>query len=67
MRLTQVVPGYYKLTADNGFFSNIRREGNKWHADIRKPSGEIKRYAGIWQTRRDAIEEAKDILTRDCF
>lgn len=68
MTLTKVLAGYYKLTAPSGFFSNIDRgDDGQWRADIRKPSGELKRFAGIWPTRRDAIEEASDILYRDCF
>lgn len=59
--------GLYRLVAPSGYYSNIRRVGREWYADIRKPSGDLKRYAGIWRTRRDAVEEATSILERDCF
>ena len=53
-------------------FSNIvkgtwynGKEINKWHADIHICStGSLVRFAGIWNTRKDAIEEATWIIER---
>jgi len=37
---------------------------SKWYAEIKNHHGETWRYAGIWETRRDAVEEIMMILTR---
>jgi len=69
MQLRKLMAGWYRLS--NEFcFSNIRlgrKESGelttKWYADVRDSrTGNLKRYAGIWNTRRDAIEEAEDLL-----
>ena len=54
--------GCYRIHGPNGYYSNIRKESDGWHADIRKPDGTLTRYAGIWKTLRDAGSEAGDIL-----
>ena len=59
--------GYYKVTFGDKGFSNIRKETfgpnkNKWIADIRKPNGELRRFAGIWNTLKDALEEVMSIF-----
>ena len=58
--------GCFRVRTDNeSRFGQIKREGREWHAEIRdKQSGQIIRYAGIWSTKRDAVEECCDILGR---
>ena len=46
-------------------FGQIYKDGRKWIAEIRySESGDIKRYAGIWDTKKDAIEEVVFIISR---
>ena len=52
------------------YFSNIKKGSkysgempSKWYADIRRArGGELQRYAGIWNTMDEAIQEAIFIL-----
>lgn len=69
MRETRILAGWYQVS--NGeYFGNVRRgreyDGelkSKWYADIRKSStGDLVRYAGIWDSKRDAVEEVTHIL-----
>lgn len=62
MRFTKECAGYYRVTADDGRWSNIHKRGSMWHADIRKADGTLKRFAGIWNTLTAAREEAESIL-----
>lgn len=40
------------------FIGQIHKENNrKWTAEIRTEKGEIVEYAGIWKSKKDAIEE----------
>jgi hypothetical protein len=36
---------------------------SKWYADIRNYNGDIVRFAGIWDTRLEAVEEVIMIVT----
>ena len=46
-------------------FGQIIKDGRKWIAEIRySSSGDIKRYAGIWNTKKEAIEEVVFIISR---
>ena len=54
---------------DQPYFSNIKKGSkysgemtSKWYADIRLPGGGLQRYAGIWDTMDDAIQEVIYIL-----
>ena len=67
--ICKVTRGWYKIYNFRGFQANIRlgrthngELGTKWYADIRTGAGDLKRYAGIWDTRRDAIEESIRII-----
>lgn len=57
----------YRYNVDglySDLFGQIKREGRDWLAEIRYCStGRISRYAGIWNTRKDAEEEIEHILT----
>lgn len=52
------------------FFAQIRRvrNGKEWHMQIRlSRTGELWRQAGIWDRKKDAIEEAKFLLSQPEF
>lgn len=56
--------GCYRLTLDDNTFAQIKREGRKWSAEIRATyTGSLIRPAGIWSTRREAIEEVRSIAS----
>ena len=59
MTLTKHYSGCYRYTrTDNAdLFGQIKKVGREWHAEIRYVDGTLKQYAGIWSTRKDAIEE----------
>ena len=39
----------------------VRKNGRTWEAELVR-DGRIVRFAGIWNTKRDAIEEAASLL-----
>ncbi len=54
----------YTVETNPELFGQIHKQGREWHAEIRVSStGTIRRYAGIWKTRRDAEEEVEHILS----
>lgn len=58
-------PRCYRVSGNGDRFGQIKRDGREWHAEIRDTeSGSLVRFAGIWNTRRDAIEEVEFILSR---
>lgn len=63
MTFEKWMPGYYRLSI-GGHFAGIRKhDDRKWHVEIRESAtGELRRYAGIWDTLRDGREEAEGIL-----
>lgn len=61
----KIMAGMYKVsTGHSKHYANINKKGNEWHADIRNGLGELEQYAGIWNTKKEAIEEAVSILER---
>ena len=57
--------GCYRISDGGEIFGQIKKDGRKWIAEIRySESGDIKRYAGIWDTKKDAIEEVVFIISR---
>ena len=77
MTTTKITAGFYQINAedrgyccyqinaeDRGYGNIICKRDGKWHADIRTPEGELRRFAGIWNTYREAAEEVKYILAR---
>lgn len=66
MATTKHCNGCYRVRLDsNGEqFGQVRKNG-KWRAEIRDVgTGDFIRPAGIWDTRRDAVEEIESILER---
>lgn len=57
--------GVYRVSCGGERFGQIKQAGGEWHAEIRDTeSGSLIRFAGIWKTRSDAIEEVEHILSR---
>jgi len=57
--------GCYRVRDGGEFFGQVKREGRTWVAEIRETnSGDLMRYAGIWSSKRDAVEECESILQR---
>jgi hypothetical protein len=55
--------GCYRISNGGEIFGQIKKDGRKWIAEIRETDcGDIKRYAGIWNTKKEAIEEVIFIL-----
>lgn len=54
----------YRVDSNLELFGQIHKEGREWHAEIRViDTGTIRRYAGLWKTRKDAEEEVEHILS----
>jgi|TARA_R110000824_G_scaffold155073_1_gene327289 hypothetical protein len=50
-------PGCYRVSLGETF-GQIKKVGREWHAEIRaSDSGDLLRFAGIWGTRKAAVEE----------
>ncbi len=46
-------------------FGQIKKDGRNWDAEIRNSeTGKIDRFAGIWTSKKDAVEEIKFILNQ---
>lgn len=66
MEIKKHYPGCYRVSCDKQAFGQIKKEGREWNAEIRSTTtGTILRFAGIWNTRKDAVEEVQSILTRE--
>lgn len=68
-KVVRFMAGFYRITAPLAF-ANVKKERNgefknKWCVDIRNNNGDIIQYAGVWNTKRDATEEAIRILGRN--
>ena len=65
MKTTKFLAGWYRLTGEH-HFSNIKLENDGlWSADLRyQHSGELVRYAGLWSTKREAVDEATYLISR---
>lgn len=64
--VTRFLAGYYRVTAEDGF-ANIKRSRDgkhegKWVGDVRNKNGALVQYTGVWETKKEAIEEAQKIL-----
>jgi len=54
--------GYYRVKGSEATkFAGIRKhDDNKWYVEIRESAtGNMTRYAGIWNTLKEATEEAE--------
>lgn len=63
LKIEKLLGGWYRVS-NGSYFSNVKRERTgKWSADIRRSNdGVLIQYAGIWITKREAIEEATSLL-----
>lgn len=54
-----------KIKSNKDEFGQVSKNLGKWEGEIkRKSSGETIRFAGIWKSKKDAIEEVVSILHR---
>jgi hypothetical protein len=52
----------FRITLTDDRFGQVRNSGKEWHAEVRRThDGALVRYAGIWGSRKDAIEELQSI------
>lgn len=62
MTLREHCKGCYRLTLSPDRFGQIIKRGREWHAEIRNThNGDLVRFAGIWNTRKEAVEELTSI------
>lgn len=66
---TKLLSGWYRVSGDE-HFGNVKRErtgehAGKWTADFRyRDSGDLIQYAGVWNTKREAVEEVEFLISR---
>lgn len=69
LKVQRQLAGFYKVYGVE-HFANVKLETSgehkgKWCGDIRRNSdGALIRFAGVWNTKREAVEEAAFILER---
>lgn len=68
MQTTKLLNGWYRVSGEY-HFSNIKRGraygDTQWSADLRiRETGELVQLAGLWSTKRDAVEEAERLIDR---
>lgn len=69
MKTTKFLHGWYRVTGKH-YFSNVKLTAKRgtlgcWSVDIRySHSGELRQYAGLWDTKREAVEEAIRVIER---
>jgi hypothetical protein len=69
MRTAKLLSGWYRISGQH-YFSNVRLTAKRgtlgcWSADLRvRSSGDLRQYAGLWDTKREAIEEAARLIER---
>lgn len=58
--------GCYRITLSDRCFGQITKHHREWLAEIRyTDTGDLKRYAGVWATKKAAIEELTSINKAD--
>lgn len=69
IKISKHYPGCYRIFDERrreepfSIFGQITKDKRKWTAEIRySESGDIRQYAGIWITKKDAIEEVVRII-----
>lgn len=56
----------YRLTLSADRFGQITKKGRQWYAEVRDTNaGHIVRFAGIWSSLKDAVEELEGINPLD--
>ena len=64
MNLRKHAPDYYRI-GEGYYFGQIIKDGRQWNAEIRRShDGALMRYAGIWTTRKEAVEECEFLLSQ---
>lgn len=62
-KIERLVSSYWRVTAPVGY-ANVKRDRDGWCADIRNNDGDFLQYAGVWGTKREAVEAASRVLER---
>jgi hypothetical protein len=59
-------PGCYRISSlASDVFGQIKQDGRMWNAEIRdRKTGDMRRFAGIWYTLKDAQQECESIMRR---
>ena len=67
MKIKEHGPEIWRVSNDSDAFGQIFRRGpRKWEAEIRRTeTGEMIRPAGIWATKREAIQECVDLIPQN--
>ena len=61
MKLKKHYEGCYRINYGD-IFGQIKKVKRTWQAEVRNTkTGQLIRYAGLWNTRREAIEELNHI------
>jgi hypothetical protein len=56
----------YRMTLSSDTFGQITKKGSKWYAEVRDTNaGHIIRFAGIWSSLKDAVDELESINPLD--
>lgn len=62
----KLLAGWYRVSSAN-HFCNVKREreglfAKLWSVDVHKNNGDLVEYAGVWKTKREAVEVATRVL-----
>lgn len=69
MQTRKLLYGWYRVSGEH-YFSNVKLSAKRgtlgcWSADLRlRHSGDLIQFAGLWDTKREAVEEAKRLIER---
>ena len=68
MRQTKFLSGWYRVSGQH-HFSNVKRSTAygrvQWSVDLRRGhDGELVQLAGLWDSKREGVEEAERIIAR---
>jgi hypothetical protein len=63
---TETIGPVTKVFGHPEFFGNVKKVGRKWHAEVRSSNDTttVYRFAGIWGTKREAVDEAMWVIGR---
>ena len=65
LKTTKWMSGYYRVSGTT-LFAGIKKVGRTWEVEIRfSDTGVLMGYAGIWDTLKDAKDEATEYLGRN--
>jgi hypothetical protein len=64
-KVSKFLKGWYRVSGEH-HFSNVRLErSGEWFVDLRySHNGDLRQLAGLWNTKREAVEEAERVIAR---